>query len=475
MNFKRPKSILRERPVAIRIVESPTPVSSSWLSRIQSKILSPAYEDEPEDQDDCVSLRKHDLKRVTFSVGNLTEEHSFASDDSPRDVEYEKERQLRKKIRQELTQSHLAAYYDHACIERDGEGVIDQFRAILRNYKSLEKINLTGATITLQHAASFSDILMLKFGLKHLNLSDCKLEDETVRILLCSLLVSNTVVDLNLAQNNLKSKGYRYIAIFMKESKRIQSVDLSRNTIDKKGMQYLAQGIQFATSLSALHLNGCTLKPPQVLHILADGIHESNQLASLSLRELNLPPTASIHVADLLCSHITHMDLSNSVQLQWPLVARALTNSFSLLSLTLSGCQVNATSLSIIAQALIDNRSLEVLDLSKNPLLRDSDEGILNLKNAIARNGALQSLNLSETELDSAAAIALAEALTENIYLSRLDLSKNPEIDMAGVLALSLSIKMNNTLEFLDINIPVRYRHVFSSLHNTHWNFFFYC
>ncbi|KAG1449913.1 hypothetical protein G6F56_008502 [Rhizopus delemar] len=308
--------------------------------------------------------------------------------------------------------------------------------------------------ITLQHAASFSDILMLKFGLKYLNLSDCKMEDETIRILLCSLLVSNTVVDLNLAQNNFKSKGYRYIAIFMKESKRIQSIDLSNNTIDKRGMRYLAQGIQFATSLSAIHLNSCTLKPPQALHILADGVHESNHLSSLSLADHRMAPTSSIHVADLLCSNITNVDLSGSLQLQIPLVARALTNSYSLLHLCLSRCQVTSQDLSAIAQALAENRSLESLDLSKNPLLKDNDEGILDLKNTIARNCSLQSLNLSETDLDSAATIALAEALTENIYLGRLDLSNNPQIDMAGVLALSLSIKMNHTLEFLDINIP---------------------
>lgn len=77
------------------------------------------------------------------------------------------------------------------------------------------------------------------------------------------------------------------------------------------------------------------------------------------------------------------------------------------------------------------------------------------MKHAIARNVCLESLNLSETDLDSAATIAIAEALTENIYLNRLDLSKNPQIDMAGILALSISVKMNHTLEFLDINIPV--------------------
>lgn len=77
------------------------------------------------------------------------------------------------------------------------------------------------------------------------------------------------------------------------------------------------------------------------------------------------------------------------------------------------------------------------------------------LKSALSRNRTLQSLNLSNTHLDSEAAITLAEALPENTSLTRLDLSKNPNIQIAGILALSVSIKMTQSLTFLDINIPV--------------------
>jgi hypothetical protein len=79
----------------------------------------------------------------------------------------------------------------------------------------------------------------------------------------------------------------------------------------------------------------------------------------------------------------------------------------------------------------------------------------LALKRALARNISLESLNLSNTQLDPPTTIALAEILPENVGLSSLDLTRNPSIDIAGLLALSLSIKMNHTLTFLDINIPV--------------------
>jgi hypothetical protein len=45
--------------------------------------------------------------------------------------------------------------------------------------------------------------------------------------------------------------------------------------------------------------------------------------------------------------------------------------------------------------------------------------------------------------------------LPENNVLSRLDLSGNPAIGIAGLLALSVSVKMSTALTFLDIAIPV--------------------
>lgn len=55
------------------------------------------------------------------------------------------------------------------------------------------------------------------------------------------------------------------------------------------------------------------------------------------------------------------------------------------------------------------------------------------------------------------AAIALAECLPENSSLVRLDLSRNPQIQIAGLMAISVSIRMNNNITFIDINIPVRF------------------
>ncbi|KAL7309814.1 hypothetical protein PS15m_010653 [Mucor circinelloides] len=466
--MNKPKSILKYRPenninykdTSITAINPPP--RTSWLSRLHSKIYSQTDISQDEnDGDNPLLLAKQDLKRVTFSVGNLTTEYPFCSDDIPRDELYEKQKTDAAAAKQQTPQvTDLANHYDHACIQRE-EGCIDRFRNLLRKSRTsqLQTIDLSKQPIAAHQAGPLSDIFILKFGLEYLNLSNCKLEDEAIRIVLCSLLVSGTVQRLNLSQNNFKSKGYKYIAIFIKESKTIQSVDLSRCTLEKKGMQYLAQGLQYATTLSKLVMDKCNIKPPpETFQSFSEGVYNATSLQTLSLRNNHFAPNQGTWIANLIAPRLNglkDLDLSgNQVNSMLAPLAAVLRNNTSLLHLNLSNCQINHEGLSLLSNALGDNRCLEELDLSMNPLGHETDEGILALKDALTRNSCLQSLNLSETQLSSSTAIALAEALPENASLCRLDLSKNPHIDMAGILALAISIKMNHTLTFLDINIP---------------------
>lgn len=79
---------------------------------------------------------------------------------------------------------------------------------------------------------------------------------------------------------------------------------------------------------------------------------------------------------------------------------------------------------------------------------------ITSLRAAITINSNLKRVFLNSTDLSSEGAIALAEFLPEAKSLIHLDLTGNFDIDIAGVMALSVSVKMNRTLRCLDLNIP---------------------
>jgi hypothetical protein len=63
-------------------------------------------------------------------------------------------------------------------------------------------------------------------------------------------------------------------------------------------------------------------------------------------------------------------------------------------------------------------------------------------------------LFLADTGLTTDGAIALAEFLPETKSLLHLDLTANPSIDTAGILALSVGLKSNTLIRCLDLSIP---------------------
>lgn len=142
-------------------------------------------------------------------------------------------------------------------------------------------------------------------------------------------------------------------------------------------MQYLAQGIQLAGSLEKLQLDEFILKPPQILQLLSEGIKKHpGGLSTLSLCNYRIPPSSTIHLANLLSSNISTINLSGCQQFQIPILAYALINNNTLLHLCLSNCKITSHDLSTLSKALLENNCLESLDLSKNPLINDNDEGV---------------------------------------------------------------------------------------------------
>lgn len=135
-------------------------------------------------------------------------------------------------------------------------------------------------------------------------------------------------------------------------------------------------------------------------------------------------------------------------------LAQVLKKNRTLKVLNLADNKIDSIGLVHLSDALRFNTCLETLDLSKNPCCAGGLEGMLALRTTCTVNTTLKRLFLSETDLSSEGAIALAEFLPEMQSLIHLDLTENHSIDIAGVMALAVSVKMNTNLRCLDINIP---------------------
>lgn len=72
------------------------------------------------------------------------------------------------------------------------------------------------------------------------------------------------------------------------------------------------------------------------------------------------------------------------------------------------------------------------------------------MKETLTTNTALKSLNLSKTNLNTEAAIILAEGLPFFKGINAIDMTLNP-LDAAGLLAISVSLKLNQSVSKLEL------------------------
>lgn len=135
-------------------------------------------------------------------------------------------------------------------------------------------------------------------------------------------------------------------------------------------------------------------------------------------------------------------------------IAQVLKRNRTLKVLNLADNRIDGAGLALLAEALKYNSTLETLDLSNNPCCGPLSEGIAALRTTFTVNTSLKRLFLADTGLTTDGAISLAEFLPESKSLLHLDLTANPAIETAGILAISVGLRANSLIRCLDISIP---------------------
>ncbi|KAI9202272.1 uncharacterized protein BJ171DRAFT_514631 [Polychytrium aggregatum] len=377
-----------------------------------------------------------------------------------------------------FTSEDLHQYYTQSW-QRRGEQPIEklnvQLLTAIESKSILTRMDLSGTTIDRKHVASLADILMIETGLVSLSMENCNIEDEILKVLLHSVLITNTLQSLSLANNRrIKVQGVKYVAVLIKKTKSLKHLDISGISIDRQGMGFLshalAQGSQnppVGSTLETLKMDSCQLRAP-LLEVLAIGVNHS-QVIRLSLRDNKMNADCGLYLFDLLKNErvsangstpirqqprtrgIESLDLrGNELKSGVHKIARALGDQLWLRHLVLRDNKMDHVALVILSEHLKTNRTVTVLDLSSNPLCLDSLNGVTALLEALVLNKTLKELSLANTHLNSEGAIAFAEAMPLIKSVQKLDITYNP-IDIAGVLAISVSLKLNNSFTMLEL------------------------
>lgn len=147
----------------------------------------------------------------------------------------------------------------------------------------LDTLKLNGITLDRHTSDILSDLLGLPCGLRRLEIGNCSLTNDSLKVLLHSLLLVDQVEELSLPGNDrLGTEGFKYVAIYVKKSRFLRFLDVSSTIPDRKAIKYLSHALMANEgSITELYLDDCCLGP-SLLEPLVPAIRRSS-LHSLSL------------------------------------------------------------------------------------------------------------------------------------------------------------------------------------------------
>jgi hypothetical protein len=137
---------------------------------------------------------------------------------------------------------------------------LDQFVRAVQDNHSIEAIDLSGIALDIDNLKILSKLIE-KPNLKYLDLSDCKITAEGLKILVDTSKGSSTLLHLNLAGNNLVS-SLGYLKELLEKNPNIQTIGLSNSNFDQDQIQILADIIK-NHSLKNLELEKANLDFPE--------------------------------------------------------------------------------------------------------------------------------------------------------------------------------------------------------------------
>jgi len=241
----------------------------------------------------------------------------------------------------------------------------------------------------------------------------------------CNVLLSNlprlTYAHLQFSQ--ISDEGMPFLSEVFSMNTTIKGLNLSHNLICDEGAECLFKALEGHSTLTELNLS---------YNRMTDDLFTLfSTKIGISLREIQLSDNA-----------FTDEGVCN--------LAKALSQSKTLAKLYLSNCRdVGDRSATVFAEALLQNTSLLLLELSHN---RIGDTGAQAFADLLRNNKTLVTLGLGSNHISDLGGVALAEGLRLNSTLATIDLHHNrltsrTALVMADTLGASKSLTGVNLAE----------------------------
>lgn len=282
-----------------------------------------------------------------------------------------------------------------------------------------------------------------------LKVTDSLTPDEIV-----SFKTSKVLSWLDLWRIHLDDTGAQALGDVLKENTSLISLYLGDNRIGKLGIQALSDALLLNTSLTKLDLSGNNLQE-EVVPFFSQMFQTNRTLRVLNLSNNNFKKEGLCKLVEALQTNETleSIDLSaNYLEHQSDVLlgdafAVLIELNRSLKTLKISTNNIGREGTQAIAEILKTNTTLTKLDLAS---ICCDGEGIAFLCAALEENKGLKKLNLSRNRIRKLRGPAIANLLTKNSTLLKLDLQGNL-LFIQGVKPIISAWKQNTSLESLSL------------------------
>ena len=262
---------------------------------------------------------------------------------------------------------------------------------------------------------------------------------------------------LDLSYSGLGDEDMKAVMEALKFVPHLRLLNISGCKLSQNSMTYLSEKLSCTHELVSLSLENNNNIGAEGVKALTAGLHKVPRLESLSLHNVNRNTDSTRETSKVIytslgpafahCPRLTRLDLSANLLHQGTFIVECIKNAPKLTSLDLSGNAFQDGGAESLAKVLPCLKMLSELFLDRN---RITCHGLLCLSEGLKLTPNLRKLSLKSNLISDVGTEALASVFPNLCQLCELYLGYN-SITEAGVNALCLSSKSLGNLQCLDL------------------------
>ncbi|KAG9119332.1 hypothetical protein FRC07_005689 [Ceratobasidium sp. 392] len=176
--------------------------------------------------------------RVVYPISSANAPSSAAQSEAKLEIDEAERLRREAEYSQAWTAARVEALYKDVCKLRD-ERIDPTIAAQIRANPSAPRVlDLSRTKLSFDAASALADLIALDWGLQRLILTECDLDDISLKPILHALLIPDSLPYLALANNRrLRFSAFKMIASYLSKTHALEFIDLSFNALDKRSVE----------------------------------------------------------------------------------------------------------------------------------------------------------------------------------------------------------------------------------------------